>query len=428
MARPRNVTPTYRYHKPSGNAYSDYTDPITGRRRSVCLGPWDSEASRISHSALCAELAVGAPPPTSDLSASELLLRYLNYAAAYYVKDGQPTDEIHCLKAALRPVHELYGLHPAATFGPLELRAVQHRLSADGMARKTVNKHVGRIRRVWRWGVAEGMVPPEALVGLEAVASLKKGRCSARESAEVRPVADAVVERTLPHLSAVVRTMVQLQRLTGMRPDEVCRVRPCDVDRTGEVWLFTPNRHKTEHHGRRRVVAIGPRGQQVLAPFLARDPEAFCFDPREAVAELRERQRAERDSREGGSGGDRKPPAENPRRAAGQRYKTDSYRTAIQRACEQAFPAPTPLCKGADESFRAWHKRLTKAQKVELGAWRRKNRWHPNQLRHTAATEIRRHLGIDAARAALGHTDTRITEIYAERDTTAAIEAAKLLG
>ena len=33
-----------------------------------------------------------------------------------------------------------------------------------------------------------------------------------------------------------------------------------------------------------------------------------------------------------------------------------------------------------------------------------------------------------AARATLGHTDTRITEIYAERDTSAAIEAAKLLG
>src|SRR5581483_2165859 len=28
---------------------------------------------------------------------------------------------------------------------------------------------------------------------------------------------------------------------------------------------------------------------------------------------------------------------------------------------------------------------------AELLAWREQHRWHPNQLRHTAATELRRH-------------------------------------
>lgn len=32
MPRQRNAIPSYRFHKPSGNAYADYTDPITGHR------------------------------------------------------------------------------------------------------------------------------------------------------------------------------------------------------------------------------------------------------------------------------------------------------------------------------------------------------------------------------------------------------------
>jgi integrase len=42
--------------------------------------------------------------------------------------------------------------------------------------------------------------------------------------------------------------------------------------------------------------------------------------------------------------------------------------------------------------------------------------WHPNQLRHTAATKIRQRYGLEAARQILGHRSTATTEIYAEAD------------
>jgi integrase len=42
--------------------------------------------------------------------------------------------------------------------------------------------------------------------------------------------------------------------------------------------------------------------------------------------------------------------------------------------------------------------------------------WHPNQLRHNAATTIRKEAGIEQARIALGHSSTSMTEIYAEED------------
>jgi integrase len=54
--------------------------------------------------------------------------------------------------------------------------------------------------------------------------------------------------------------------------------------------------------------------------------------------------------------------------------------------------------------------------------------WHPHQLRHTKATEIRREAGLDAARAVLGHRSPVVTEVYAEVDQTKAAEVMARLG
>jgi hypothetical protein len=54
--------------------------------------------------------------------------------------------------------------------------------------------------------------------------------------------------------------------------------------------------------------------------------------------------------------------------------------------------------------------------------------WHPHQLRHTKATEIRREAGLDAARAVLGHRSPKVTEVYAEIDVNKAAEVMAKLG
>ncbi len=37
-------------------------------------------------------------------------------------------------------------------------------------------------------------------------------------------------------------------------------------------------------------------------------------------------------------------------------------------------------------------------------------------MRHTAATQLRTRFGIEAAQLVLGHQDTKMTELYAERE------------
>jgi integrase len=52
----------------------------------------------------------------------------------------------------------------------------------------------------------------------------------------------------------------------------------------------------------------------------------------------------------------------------------------------------------------------------------------PNQLRHTAATEIREKFGLEAAQVVLGHASADITQVYAERNQKLAAEVIKQIG
>ena len=129
-------------------------------------------------------------------------------------------------------------------------------------------------------------ISPEVHGALTAVAGLKRGWTEARESKPVLPVVKGIVSDTLAYFTPAVTIMVQLQLLTGARPDEVCKMRPCDITiQTNGVWVFKPESHKTEHHGKVRRIYIGSEGQKVLRPFLDCEPEASCFSPAESEAE-----------------------------------------------------------------------------------------------------------------------------------------------
>ena len=54
--------------------------------------------------------------------------------------------------------------------------------------------------------------------------------------------------------------------------------------------------------------------------------------------------------------------------------------------------------------------------------------WHPNQLRHAKATELRKEHGLEAAQVVLGHARADVTQVYAERNVALAKEIAKQSG
>ncbi len=361
---------------------------------------------------------VATPVSVSELSIVELFVRYLAFADGYF--GTGPTSECRRIKPVLKVARELFGRTPAAEFGPIRFKSVREALVASGQSRRYVNAQMFRLRRVFKWAVENELVPAGVYQALCAVAPLKAGRCEARETEPIQPVPDAIVEATLPHLSPIVAALVRFQRLTGCRPGEACGVRPCDLDRSGPVWLYRPQRHKTAWRGKARVIIVGPQAQAVLAPYLTRPDDAYCFSPAEAVAAARAARSANRKTPQSCGnrvGTNRK---RRPRNQPGTRYTTLSFGKAIGRACDLAFPHPT---------LSAIKKRdLTAEQKAELRAWRASKRWRPNQLRHAAATEIRKRFGIEAAQVVLGHSKADVTQIYAERDLALGVTVSQELG
>lgn len=365
-------------------------------------------------------------PQAPDLSVNELALAFLRHAAGHYRRpDGTLTSEVAEYRMALRPVAHLYGHTPAAAFGPLASKAVrdlmvqgwthpQHGEQAS-LSRCVVNQRIGRIRRIWKWGVENELLPPYVLQGLQAVRGLQRGRTAARETEPVRPVADAVVAETLPHLPRHVSGIVRLLRLTGMRCGEACAMRACGIDMSGAVWLYRPAAHKTAHHGHGRTIALGPKAQAVVREFLRLDTQTYLFSPARAREERYAVMRQARKSPVQPSQQCRK--KRKPRRQPGACYTTaavdHAIRKAIERAntersCETCQPPPVERCADC------------RAKAIP--------RWHPHQLRHAKATEIRREYGLDVARVVLGHRSPQITELYAEIDTAKAAAVMEKLG
>jgi integrase len=113
------------------------------------------------------------------------------------------------------------------------------------------------------------------------VKALQKGRSAAIKYADVEPVSEDIVEKTLPHIkSQQIRDMVQVQRFICGRPQDVHNMRLCDIEQSGEVWRYVPFAHKTKWRGKIRELPIGPRAQQILQPYLdwcKDDPTQFVF-------------------------------------------------------------------------------------------------------------------------------------------------------
>ena len=273
------------------------------------------------------------------------------------------------------------------------------------------------------------MIPASVYHALLATPGLKRGRSDVREAEPVKPIDQASIDAIKPFVSNQVWTLVQLQLLTAARPGELITMRPGLIDTSKDIWIYIPSHHKTAHHGYERRIYLGPRAQEILQPFLQRSPDKLCFSPAEAEAQRLVDLHANRRtplSRGNLPGTNRKA---NPRCRAGEAYTVATYRRAIGRACDRAFPPPAPLAKREDETNSSWKQRINKDRlREKLRIWRNKHRWHPHQLRHNAATYLRKEFGLETARVILGHRSTAVTEVYAELDHEKALQVIRTMG
>jgi len=323
-----------------------------------------------------------------------------------------------------------YGEKTAVEFGAIALRAVRQKMIELGWSRKGINRQVGRVRQIFNWGRGQQMFPAsDAYLSLEHVEPLQAGRSKAKETEPVKPVPAASIKAIRPYLSSAIEAMLDLQLLTGMRPGEVCAMRGCDIDTTETPWTYKPAQHKTHHHGHERTIFLGPKAQAIVEKFLKPNPQAHLFSPADAIIEMRrEASKARKTPLNEGN-----KPKENlvarVNRKYGTRYNVAAYDHAIAKACEKAFGMPDEIreprtkeaVEGEAKLSLAERQRRKLERQQKRSEWRAQWVWSPNQLRHNAATELRRKHGIDVAQTILGHRiGSSITEIYAEANVSKA--------
>ncbi len=418
MPAVRVHVPKYCLHKSRALAY------VRDRGKVRYLGKWNSPESKEAYRRFLIEWEAhqaGAPPlpdPGVELTVVELCASYWDFAQRYYTKNGKPSGWLDHIRLMLRKIRETYGRTPAGEFGPRKLKTIRQALIDAGHSRRYINKLIPIILRMFKWATAEELLPSAVYHALHTVEGLKKGRSAAKEPQPILPVAGDVVDATLPYLPPVVADMVRVQRFTGCRPGEVCMIRPCDVERSGEVWQYRPESHKTEHHGRERIVYVGPQAQEVLLSYLLRDAQAHCFQP--AESERKRRAKLHRARKTPLTWGNRPGSRKKERRKKGMPqptrlprtvYDRSGYARAVRRAVEKANAQRRKEAAQAGEENPALLPH-----------------WHPNQLRHTKATEIRRQFGLEAAQVVLGHAKADVTQVYAERDSALAVEVMKRIG
>ena len=261
---------------------------------------------------------------------------------------------------------KLYGDSTAVDdFKPRCLKVVRDAMiQSRRFCRRVVNSYTRRIVAMFAWGVEHDLVLETTWRALKVVKALPKGHSGTFDKEERQPVPDEVIRRTLPYMPPTLRAMVQLQRILGMRPSEVIKMRVGDVDTTrgNGLWYYVPGSYKTARYVGKIVFPLGKPEQNLIAPYLVgKTPEAAVFSPNAAQAERNAEKRANRKTKISPSQA-----ARDKARAAkftryGELYDHRSYRQAIIHAItkgnkilpeEQRIPHWSPLSVAALGGYR----------------------------------------------------------------------------
>lgn len=328
----------------------------------------------------------------------DLVVSFLEYLEEY-----SDRRDIANARLVTQVALNLYRTLPAHLFGPIHFKTIRSQFAAGGIRKKRsrqyINKSMSILIRMFGWCAGEGLVPASVVATLREIDPLRIGRTDAPETEDVDSVDASIVDATIPHLPTVVADMVRLQQLIGCRPGELCSIRPSMIDRSRDIWVIRLPKHKNAWRNKIREIFIGPRAQEILCKYLYRPFDGPCFSPRDAMRQRRKKRSTERvtplnEGNRPGYGDSSRAGETGPRYSSG--YTTATYGKAIAYACKLAWPAP----EGMNET--------------QQREWHAKHRWSPNQLRHSAACEIRDSHSLEHVAAVLGHSDVNTSKIYAK--------------
>ena len=346
--------------------------------KTIYLGAYGSPESKVAYTRFVAEYKAGVAPyfpeDKETVTVKELVLSFLEHVQGTITPQSFGHN-----RSAIRALLELYGDDTlVGDFTPKCLKLFrQEIINSKRLCRNMINNHVRRIVSMFTWGVGEELVQSQTEAALKAIKPLPEGYPGTFDHPEREDVPDSVIIRTLPFMLPIIRVMVKIQRLTGMRPGEVFKMKVGEIDKKTdpELWLYRLPTHKTQKKTKRKkVVPLSKLEQELIAPYLEnKNPDAAVFSHRTAQTKKGAR--------------------------CNEFYNKDSYRNAVLAAIETA------------------NKTLPDDEKIP--------HWTPYQLRHSASSAMEVEEGIDEAQALLGHTTPNTTARYNHRQLEKLKELAR---
>ena len=387
----KNVSPP-QMRKDRGYAYVR----LNGRK--IQLGLWGTPEAEKAYRRILKSWASN--PATAHMKPGEqVFLDQLCYA---FVQARNNKNDHGNYKTAIEVLLSVYSGEPVETFDFNSLEVVRNEFIQRGYCRTHINKLTSMVRSIFYWGVPRKWVPASVAESLRYLKPLLEGQTDAPEQPSRQDVPDETVAQTLPYLLPTIADMVRVQRAACMRPSEVCRMRVGEIDQSGEVWLYTPRKHKNSWRNHKKVIALGKFEQSIIAPRLVgKQPDAPVFSPKEALREKYARDAVKRKTKVQPSQAMRREQnAKNPKSKVSDFYDTGSYGKSIKKSIKTA------------------NKRLPDNEQIP--------HWTPYQLRHTAISAIIKSTGsADVARAVAGQKSITTTLIYNHADEQIAVEQAK---
>jgi integrase len=271
MAKKATWPPKVYPHRPTGQ------DRVRWAGRDYYLGATGSAEARANYVKLVARLEAErrAKEPAPD---APTVACVADAWRAHAAKEYGDTYEAELIQGVLDRLLVSSSRLPAASFRVDRLEAFRDELVASGLCRAVVNKHVGRLRTVWRYAERKGLVPDGVWSHLRTLPPLKRGR-GVRETPRVRPAEWADVEAACRRMRPSVRGLVLSQWYTGARPSELLPMTVGQLSISGGVGVYEPARHKNDWRGQTRTIVFGPQALAAIAGLLANRGEGDLVYP-----------------------------------------------------------------------------------------------------------------------------------------------------
>jgi len=148
--------------------------------KDIYLGPYGSADATEKYEAILADLIRHKSVPLTtagQITITDLMAAFMVYAATCYRHpDGSPTSEVKAFALSLRHLRRLYASTVVTDFSPHKLKNVRQCMLGDGWSRPQINQRIGRIKRVFKWGLSEELLPASVYTALASLSNLKRGR------------------------------------------------------------------------------------------------------------------------------------------------------------------------------------------------------------------------------------------------------------